>query len=573
MGRAFSGLMLILLISASVLSFNIHSVRAGTITVPDDYPTIQEAINNANGGDTVFVRNGTYLENITVSKPMSLIGENNEATIIQRDGIGAVVEFASSGVDFRGFTIRDGEVGITIDSYLQDLLIHNVIFINNQYGILTYKCSNSTVEGNIFLDNFRGVSVAFDNCAFLDNVFNNTSEGAFMIEGYSNEVANNTILNGEIGIGIWGLSNAVVGNNVTGSLCGMEVGSLDSSFIGNFLCNNRNGMTLEDASNISVLSNVFLNSGLFVNDWQGGTKGATILDNLVNGKPLVYVQGESNRTIEDAGTGQVILVDCNYMKTMNLDIRNTTVGIELCRTMNTEILNCNLSGNSWGIYLSSASENMITMCNIASNCYYGVHLSGSDRNMFSGNEIMRNRSGVSLRDSYENRFSGNDISSNEHYGIRFLGWSENNLFYNNNIANNSWQGVQLIPADPQEVLENFWNMDYPLSGNYWGDYSGLDFFNGPYQNETGSDGIGDTAYIIDANNMDRYPLIFPYGYVPSPDSNNDGMVDILDLVKIALAYGSVPGLPIWNPYIDLNQDSIIDIFDIVVVALHFGETS
>jgi len=35
-------------------------------------------------------------------------------------------------------------------------------------------------------------------------------------------------------------------------------------------------------------------------------------------------------------------------------------------------------------------------------------------------------------------------------------------------------------------------------------------YSGPYQNETGSDGIGDTAKIIDANNIDRYPLIAPF---------------------------------------------------------------
>jgi PKD repeat protein len=36
-------------------------------------------------------------------------------------------------------------------------------------------------------------------------------------------------------------------------------------------------------------------------------------------------------------------------------------------------------------------------------------------------------------------------------------------------------------------------------------------FSGPYQNETGSDGIGDTPYVIDENNLDRYPLMNPWG--------------------------------------------------------------
>jgi hypothetical protein len=59
-------------------------------------------------------------------------------------------------------------------------------------------------------------------------------------------------------------------------------------------------------------------------------------------------------------------------------------------------------------------------------------------------------------------------------------------------------------------LDNIWDDGYPSGGNYWKDYTGVDLYNGPYQNETGSDGIGDTPYTIDANNTDRYPLMAPF---------------------------------------------------------------
>jgi hypothetical protein len=57
---------------------------------------------------------------------------------------------------------------------------------------------------------------------------------------------------------------------------------------------------------------------------------------------------------------------------------------------------------------------------------------------------------------------------------------------------------------------NFWDVDYPSGGNYWSDYGGVDVYSGPYQNETGSDGIGDTPYILDENNIDHYPLMNYY---------------------------------------------------------------
>jgi len=61
------------------------------------------------------------------------------------------------------------------------------------------------------------------------------------------------------------------------------------------------------------------------------------------------------------------------------------------------------------------------------------------------------------------------------------------------------------------VSANIWDDGFPSGGNYWSDYIGVDLYGGLSQNETGSDGIGDTPYIIDANNQDNYPLIKPYG--------------------------------------------------------------
>jgi len=59
-------------------------------------------------------------------------------------------------------------------------------------------------------------------------------------------------------------------------------------------------------------------------------------------------------------------------------------------------------------------------------------------------------------------------------------------------------------------FENIWDEGYPSGGNYWDDYDGVDNFNGPGQNMSGSDGIGDTLYFIDWNNQDNYPLMNPW---------------------------------------------------------------
>ena len=56
------------------------------------------------------------------------------------------------------------------------------------------------------------------------------------------------------------------------------------------------------------------------------------------------------------------------------------------------------------------------------------------------------------------------------------------------------------------------------------------------------------------------------------DINGDGIVDIFDIVRVAVSFGMTYPNPSWDPNADINNDGTVDIFDLVVVALHFGET-
>jgi hypothetical protein len=59
---------------------------------------------------------------------------------------------------------------------------------------------------------------------------------------------------------------------------------------------------------------------------------------------------------------------------------------------------------------------------------------------------------------------------------------------------------------------------------------------------------------------------------PMGDVNDDGVVNILDIVAISLIYGCKKGDPNWNPYADLDNDGKIDILDLVTCAAYFGQT-
>jgi len=56
------------------------------------------------------------------------------------------------------------------------------------------------------------------------------------------------------------------------------------------------------------------------------------------------------------------------------------------------------------------------------------------------------------------------------------------------------------------------------------------------------------------------------------DANDDGIVDILDLVIVALAFGSEPDDPKWDSRADLNGDGSVDIMDLIRVAINFGRS-
>jgi len=212
-----------------------------------------------------------------------------------------------------------------------------------------------------------------------------------------------------------------------------------------------------------------------------------------------------------------------------------------------EISNVIVSGidEGSGIVLTDASNNVIANSRVCGLIWDG---------------------GIVFEKSSNNTLFGNTIEAS--YGpCIYLDVSSDNKFFHNQFCVYEAMQVEVVGGS-----KNVWDDGYPSGGNYWSDHNPPDVYGGSYQNQTGSDGIGDTPYVIDENNTDRYPLIYPFGYVPNPDINNDGVIDILDLVKIALVYGSIPGMPIWNPYVDLNQDSRIDVFDLVMIAVNYGKT-
>jgi parallel beta-helix repeat protein len=127
----------------------------------------------------------------------------------------------------------------------------------------------------------------------------------------------------------------------------------------------------------------------------------------------------------------------------------------------------------------------------------------SNNNLISENNITNNAIGIEIAYSDNIQVVSNNVVNNR-YGV-YIGHASANTFYHNNFINNTFQ------VRVEYGSNNNFDGGYPSGGNYWSDYRGEDLYRGPFQNETGNDGIGDTPYVINENNTDRYPLMGPFG--------------------------------------------------------------
>ena len=146
MNRAFTVLLVLVFLATLCLTVYLPArAESNTITVPDDFPTIQKAINAANAGDTILVKRGTYVENPVVNKSVSLIGEDRDATVID---VTAGIKVESNDVTITGLSIYDGWAGISLSA--NDCNISGNKITDATNGIVLFSCENNSITGNIF---------------------------------------------------------------------------------------------------------------------------------------------------------------------------------------------------------------------------------------------------------------------------------------------------------------------------------------------------------------------------------------------------------------------------------------
>lgn len=307
-------------IISAVLFFSVFAVTmpgatGATITVPDDYPTIQQAVNAANAGDTVYVKQGTYYEHVVIDKSLTLLGEGSHTTIIDGGGTSKPIPYSlgqfeslyvsialtADGITMSGFTVRNtgngyplfsicllssknsisGNIVTLSDSHCigvfgeESVIAENEIYSNNGYGIgLFLDSRGNKITGNTLWDNGRNIRLR-DNSnenIISGNICKGSSQNGIMV---SNETKNNIICGNVVSNNVQGINinsnNVVYGNDVIDNDQGIVVDGQNNKIYHNNVINNgwNNGYQAKDNGTNNEWDNGYPSGGNYWSDYTG----------------------------------------------------------------------------------------------------------------------------------------------------------------------------------------------------------------------------------------------------------------------------------------------------------------
>ena len=283
------------MVGVALLSSHAYSQSVSAFIVPDDQPTIQDAINAANPGTTIIIRTGTYRESIVIQKDdIRLVGSEESGTVII-DGkelvdVTGIHLLNASRVEIRGLVVQnfDGFIGPGTDDYHAGILVeggraniirHNVLQLNGNNLVLDGSDNNEITGNTVSMAKHTGV------------LLKNGSDG--------NEIT------GNMGYDNDHSSLLLPASSLPG--CGIRVtgGSTGNSIEDNDLFRNGRGIMLDDGSNNNrVIGNMLHDNvkfGIAVFAGDNPAQGNTFTDNVAINNAFRLVTDSVGTVIGEAG--------------------------------------------------------------------------------------------------------------------------------------------------------------------------------------------------------------------------------------------------------------------------------
>ena len=296
--RVLRSLLTVSLVATTLTAGSMSVASAATIDVcatgGGQYSTIQAAVTAASASDTINVCAGTYTENVSIDKTLTILGPNNSiapgtaATRVSEAVVSGSVTIGSgiNGVTLSGFKITSpspaNEVGVSIGSNSRNVSITYNDISGFSRGILS--------QGNSL--NFgSGMNVSYN---YVHDSSSNANYGSYGIElrnvknlTVSNNVITDTVagltgLKYRRGVGLRGIQNAVVENNTVSFGSTASAQATYAISITQKLNDGGNGNDLA-ASNVVISGNKLSGViwGINISELDSRAKGILVKENTV----------------------------------------------------------------------------------------------------------------------------------------------------------------------------------------------------------------------------------------------------------------------------------------------------
>jgi parallel beta-helix repeat protein len=232
--RSIIALILSFLLVAMGSGFNGAEAIHRVLSVPSQYKTIQDAINDSYSGDIVQVSAGIYKEQIKLKAGITLRGEGYEKTVIDGEKKNGNVVVGANDAVIEGFTIRNsglrGKSSDAMDTGIKGghnaaMAILNNRIENNNAGILLSHGSTSLIANNIIEKNeVMGIYMLYSTPFVENNILYSNKVYGIYCASSKPTIANNTIVDNPTGIYTEVTSSVVKNNIFTGaSVVGFKV--------------------------------------------------------------------------------------------------------------------------------------------------------------------------------------------------------------------------------------------------------------------------------------------------------------------------------------------------------------
>lgn len=403
-------------------------------------------------------------------------------------------------------------ISLNIESAFPETTISNLTIKGLEPNKIYYKYENSYKNLVVFVSNENGEYSWQQELSLSNHIWFQEEKSTIFIPedcatyGVWDSVTSTCTLNQDLNQSV-----EITQNNIVLDCNSHKITGADTGY-GIYL-NSKTGITLQNI----VITNFYHGISLFFSN-------DNVLKNIIahSNYPIgISLESSSNNTLtsinaDSNGIGFVLNSSSNNR--LNESTANFSTGaaggIEIYSSSNNRIINNTVNSNYFGIYIASGSNNTIQSNVANSNWYGGIFLYSSSSNQIINNTVLSvyGECGICLIESSNNLITDNSASNRYGNFNNFLGSYHNNI-YHNNFMSEAWSSGYVYYGE-----DNTFDNDYPSGGNYWSDYSGIDLYSGPNQDQLGADGIGDSVYVSNPPDggieslIDRYPFMQQDGW-------------------------------------------------------------